>query len=265
MSYPYLQYGDKLPAVGVIQKLLNQTRATLTVDGIYGSRTRAAVIDFQRLCRLSPDGVVGENTWPRIRANGLLPVVDCIDVFDPSLSKLEAKDIRRAGGNPVVIGGMCNGVERAVSHILSKSQNIFLLRFHGHGTRGVASISTGHGELDPDMIHRGDISLSNLEDIRFIIARLRGVFGPYGCVQFMHCQTGGGVKGKILLRKIADILGVPVSAGVLTQYGGGLRTFRFEGETRTEVPRGGSLRSWCSKLPNPGLYSDLTDFRKSLR
>ena len=250
MSYPYLQHGDKIPTVAVLQKLLNRTGASLVVDGIFGNRTRAAVKNFQKPRKLAQDGIVGKDTWPRIRSNEPLPVVDCIDVFDPSLYHMEVQDIKLAGGKPIVIGGMCNGVEQAVNDIISRSRNIFLLRFHGHGARGTASISSGHGDLDPDMIHRGDITLSNLEQIRHTVARLRPVFGPYGCVQFMHCATGGGASGRELLKQISKILGVPVSAGKLTQYGGGLRTFRFEGPTATFSSDSIGFRSWCMNLPD---------------
>ncbi|MTE21441.1 serine/threonine protein kinase [Streptomyces sp. TRM43335] len=37
------------------------------VDGIFGSATRAAVVDFQRTCRISADGIVGPVTWNRLR------------------------------------------------------------------------------------------------------------------------------------------------------------------------------------------------------
>jgi peptidoglycan hydrolase-like protein with peptidoglycan-binding domain len=249
MSYPLLRQGDKLPAVGVLQKLLNRTGESLDPDGDFGSRTKAAVIRFQTPRHLSPDGAVGQNTWPRISANANLPVVDCIDVFDPSLAQLEERDIRRAGGNPIVIGGMSNGVEQAVNDIVSAHRNLFLLRFHGHGAPGTASISSGHGELDPGMIHRADITLSNLAVIRPIVARLRTVFGPYGCVQFMHCETGRGPNGRRVLQAIADELRVPVSAGINTQFGGGTKTFRFEGPTFTALPSG-TLAQWCRALPN---------------
>lgn len=253
MSYPLLRQGDRLPAVGVLQKLLNRAGASLTCDGDFGSRTRAAVVQFQSTRGLGADGVVGELSWPRISANANLPVVDCIDVFDPSLARLEAQDIRRAGGNPLVIGGMSNGVEQAVNDIVRASHNVFLLRFHGHGAPGTASVSSGHGELDPSMVHRADITLSNLATIRPILARLRGVFGPYGCVQFMHCETGRGPDGRRLLQSIANELGVPVSAGINTQYGGGTKTFRFEGPTFTAFPSGRTLATWSSALPNfPG-------------
>jgi putative peptidoglycan binding protein len=250
MNYTLLREHDHLPSVGVLQRLLNRSGASLTVDGSYGPRSKAAVEQFQRQRHLSADGAVGAQTWPRVSAGADLPIVDCIDVFDPSLQQLEANDIRRAGGNPVLIGGMCNGVEQAINQILGAGQNVFLLRFHGHGARGVASVSSGHGELDPGMIHRADIALQNLATIRPVLARLRSLFGPYGCVQFMHCETGGGPSGRRMLQEIANLLGVPVSAGVHTQYGGGTLTFRFEGPTFTAIPGGATLSAWCSALPS---------------
>jgi hypothetical protein len=105
------------------------------------------------------------------------------------------------------------------------------------------------------MIERADIALQNLREIRPVLARLRPIFGPYGCVQFMHCETGGGPNGRRMLQQVADILGVPASAGVQTQYGGGTKTFRFEGPTFTAVPGGGSLATWCRELPNFAPFS----------
>lgn len=250
MNYTYLRQGDRLPAVGVLQKLLIRTGARLRADGIFGPRTKAAVEAFQRARGLKKDGIVGKKTWPRISANTNLQIVDCIDVFDPALLTMETRDIRSVGGNPIVIGGMSNGVEQAVNDIRAASRSVFLLRFHGHGARGVASISSGHGDLDPNLRHRSDIALANLAQIRPVISRLFSIFSAYGCVQFMHCETGGGSSGRQLLAQIARLLGVPVSAGVLTQYGGGLRTFRFEGPTHTALPGGGTLANWCRGLPN---------------
>jgi hypothetical protein len=255
MNYTLLREWDNLPAVGVLQRLLNRSGANLEVDGIYGPRTKAAVQQFQLARHLASDGVVGVNTWPRVSAGVTLPIIDCIDVFDPSLQKLEATDIRRVGGNPFVIGGMGNGAEDAGNQIVGAARSAFLLRFHGHGARGAAGISSGHGDLDPKMIHRADIALQNLQQIRPVLMRLGSIFGPYGCVQFMHCETGGGPNGRRMLQQIADLLGVPATAGLHTQYGGGTKTFRFEGPTFTAVPGGGSLSAWCAALPSFAAFS----------
>lgn len=71
-SYPGtpLRRGSTGPNVVVIQTSLNRIGQNYpaipkipTVDGIFGSRTEAAVIAFQRIFGLTPDGVVGPATW----------------------------------------------------------------------------------------------------------------------------------------------------------------------------------------------------------
>lgn len=252
MNYPLLRQWDQLPAVGVLQKLLNRTGGALTVDGIFGPRTRAAVQQFQRLRGLLVDGVVGEKTWPRLVAGASnLEIIDCIDIFDRSLFNVEASDIRRVGGRTILIGGMSNGVAEAISEICRAAPlgSVFLLRFHGHGSPGVAGVSDGTG-AGISGEHRSSIHTGNLAQLRPILGRLRFIFGPYGCIQFMHCSTGRGADGRQLLSAIANDLGVPVSAGIQVQYGGGLKTFHFEGPTYTAVPAGGTLTAWCGALPD---------------
>ena len=251
MDYPYLAQGDNLPAVGVLQKLLNRAGATLVADGNFGPLTNTAVVNFQRTRHMPATGIVDETTWSRIATGANLPIFNAIDVWDQSLWDMEARDIRLVGGNSSLIGGACNGVEQMVSDICSRARNVFLLRFHGHGAPGVASVATGQGELDPDSHERSDITAQ--PRIIATLARLRSIFGPYGCVQFMHCQTGSGRDGRRMLTRVANALNVPVSAGITDQLGGGLSTFRFEGPTVTELPSG-TLRQWCHNRPNfPGM------------
>jgi len=250
MSYPLLRIPDRLPAVGVLQKLLNaRAGSSLGADGVFGQKTKAAVQAFQRPRGLVADGSVGQQTWPRLtQMTNNLKVVDCVDVFDPSLYQLEAQDIRRAGGIPLLIGGMCNGVEQAVTNIINEAgTGVFLLRFHGHGAPGVAGVSDGHGDLGD---HNSSIHMGNWAYLRPIIARLSSIFGPYGCIQFMHCETGSGPSGRTMLQNIANTVGVPATGGIQTQYGGGSKTFRFEGPTHTAFPSGGTLASWSASRPD---------------
>lgn len=250
MSYVYLRKNDKIPTVGILQKLLNRTGANLSVDGDFGNRTKTAVQNFQRNRRLGVDGIVGQVTWPRLLANESLPIIDCIDVFDPSLFNMETRDIRRAGGNPVLIGGMSNGVEQAITDILrTVGNNVFLLRFHGHGASGVAGVSDGEG-LNDGIDHRSSIDINNVRILMPILRRLAPIFGPYGNVQFMHCSTGRGPQGRNLLKQIAEGVGVPVTAAVRDQLGGGINTFRFEGPTYTAFPGGETLDSWSRSRPD---------------
>jgi hypothetical protein len=266
MNYTYLRLGDNLPTVGVLQKLLNRVGAKLNVNGIFGNKTLAAVRHFQHAHHLKPDGLVGKHTWKRITAGLVLQIVDCVDVFDTfqkeeflrakdykranemaDSNAAEAHDIRAVGGKPLVIGGMCNGVAQVVSLISTTAKEAFLLRLHGHGRAG--SMGVGAGSGGPNELNR--INAESIPQLRLVLGSLKGVFGPYGSVQLMGCETGRGLEGATMLKTIASILGVPVTAGINFQYGGGgIPTFKFEGPTHTEVPYGQSLKDWCAALPD---------------
>jgi hypothetical protein len=246
VNYTLLMQGDSLPMVGVLQLLLNRFDAKLKVDGEFGLRTLAAVKAFQREQKLKPDGIVGKDTWGQLTDGVSLPIVDAIDVWDDTFYKQDATDIKNVGGIPLLIGGACNGLDQMVSQICNAASNVFLLRFHGHGGPGVASVASGHGELDPDMKEGSDI----FDDpkVLLIMSRLRSIFGPYGCVEFIECETGRGRQGRTLLSHLAAGLGVPITAAVNDQPFGVGPSFRLYGPTVTVTPRG-NLRGWCLTLP----------------
>ena len=56
-------YGSQGSDVTELQKLLNSNGYNLQEDGIYGSKTQAAVKDYQTKNNLSVDGIVGNETW----------------------------------------------------------------------------------------------------------------------------------------------------------------------------------------------------------
>ncbi len=62
-NYPLLRRGSDNNFVFLLQFLLNQSGANLTVDGIFGQNTENAVRAFQQNNSLAVDGVVGANTW----------------------------------------------------------------------------------------------------------------------------------------------------------------------------------------------------------
>jgi hypothetical protein len=256
-NYPLLYESNSLPAVGVLQKLLIRGGATLAADGAFGPRTKKAVIEFQRPRSLRPDGAVGAQTWPRVSVHADLPIMDCVDVFDPLLEEDTDAPLRKAGGNPIVVGGLCNGVEQAVNMIQSAAPgNVFLLRFHGHGAPGVAGVAFGRGDVPGAWDERSDIDEETLATTLPMLGRLRGIFGPYGCVQFMHCETGRGPKGHRVLQRIADALGVPATGAVMDQFGlgGGNLPFGYNGPTVTAIPGAGRLADWAKSLPDfPGM------------
>ena len=62
----YLTVGDKGDAVKTLQTKLNKVGYKLTVDGEYGSATKAAVTSFQKKYNLEVDGVAGKNTISKL-------------------------------------------------------------------------------------------------------------------------------------------------------------------------------------------------------
>ncbi len=65
MSNPILRLGSKGDSVKKLQNLLG-----LTIDGNFGSKTEAAVKEFQHQSALVKDGIVGEKTWATLLTNG---------------------------------------------------------------------------------------------------------------------------------------------------------------------------------------------------
>ncbi|MFJ6903368.1 L,D-transpeptidase family protein [Streptomyces griseoluteus] len=61
--WPTLRSGSRGPVVRAAQHLLTARGYTAKADGVFGSRTAAAVKAFQRQHHLNPDGVMGTSTW----------------------------------------------------------------------------------------------------------------------------------------------------------------------------------------------------------
>lgn len=67
-SYPTVQNGSRGEAVKTLQNMLNAVQGSnLTVDGIFGSGTKAAVQKFQRNHGLTADGICGPKTWAALQ------------------------------------------------------------------------------------------------------------------------------------------------------------------------------------------------------
>jgi peptidoglycan hydrolase-like protein with peptidoglycan-binding domain len=61
--WPLVRKGDRQHPVKTLQYLLRARGHNLTVDGIFGPNTDAAVRAFQQQKGLAVDGIVGPNTW----------------------------------------------------------------------------------------------------------------------------------------------------------------------------------------------------------
>ena len=66
MARSQLQKGSQGSDVKYLQEFLNTQGHNLTVDGIFGDNTLAAVKDYQSKNGLAVDGIVGTNTWGSI-------------------------------------------------------------------------------------------------------------------------------------------------------------------------------------------------------
>lgn len=63
IAYRTISYGSSGEEVKKLQKSLNEKGYSLTVDGVFGNKTRDAVKDYQKKNGLGVDGVVGNKTW----------------------------------------------------------------------------------------------------------------------------------------------------------------------------------------------------------
>ena len=63
IAYQTISYGSSGEEVKRLQKSLNEKGYSLSVDGVFGNKTRDAVKDYQKKNGLSVDGIVGNKTW----------------------------------------------------------------------------------------------------------------------------------------------------------------------------------------------------------
>ncbi|BAZ41013.1 peptidoglycan-binding domain 1 protein [Calothrix sp. NIES-4101] len=83
---PVLKEGAKGADVEAFQGLYNSYFGTLAVDGIFGAKTKAEVIKFQKSRNLTADGIVGAKTWSSLRSLTThdIPTEDRISfIFEP--------------------------------------------------------------------------------------------------------------------------------------------------------------------------------------
>ena len=240
--------GDILPTVSTAQILLRRHRpqTVITTDGNFGPKTGKAVWNFQEHHVLKMDQIIGPKTWHKLEDVSRFRTVDVVDGTDPSLVQLEAADLRKAGYDPIVLYGMSNGLEVAMNEIAARGGRgeTMLLRFHGHGNNALQNVTGGEINGAP---HLAAISLSNYGQIEHLLTRIKKIFVEFGAVQLLGCDVGGG-NGASLVARLAETWGVPVTAGIHTQFGGGDKTFRFEGAVVSKFPGGGTLKTWSAAM-----------------
>lgn len=68
-SQPTLRTGDRGSAVRTLQSQLKDSGASISVDGVFGSRTAQAVRALQSAAGITVDTVVGSKTWSAVYSN----------------------------------------------------------------------------------------------------------------------------------------------------------------------------------------------------
>ncbi len=70
IAYSTISYGSSGSDVKKLQQTLNNYGYSLAVDGQFGSKTQAAVKDYQKKNGLAVDGIVGTKTWSSLTSKG---------------------------------------------------------------------------------------------------------------------------------------------------------------------------------------------------
>jgi hypothetical protein len=272
----FLQRGDRLPTVALIQIILNtKYGGTIKVDGSFGPQTELGIRQFQHATNCSvSSGKMDNATWRRLNRWSNLTVADTIDLCDPQLLA-SLDEALEYNNNILAIGCMSNGVSGAINLILDNSRpgSVALLRIIGHGTDAIQAVGIGRGIADlfgeeyaikghpkklsaeqaeiSKQVHRYSTMSGSTKGLKYVknyIARLKPIFSPYGSIEFHGCHVGRGKEGKDFLQDVSDLLGVPVSASTATQKTG--HNKRFRGPIVSAFPGGGDLQRWAASLPS---------------
>ena len=83
-TYSTVKKGSSGEEVKELQTILNNRGYSLDVDGVFGSKTQAAVRDYQQKNNLSVDGVVGKNTWNSLNSTPDVLFGDADIMFEPN-------------------------------------------------------------------------------------------------------------------------------------------------------------------------------------
>ncbi|MEL7609736.1 MAG: peptidoglycan-binding domain-containing protein [Bacillota bacterium] len=94
-------------------------------DGVFGPRTQAAVIAFQKkIFPINPvewDGIVGPKTWAALMAENAAPAPVKPDNLDPRIRDMEAA-LKACVGKPYIIGGQGHAYSRSYIQARAKAK-----------------------------------------------------------------------------------------------------------------------------------------------
>ncbi len=265
-----VRLGDNSPRVTLLQILLNSHRCVgadrkpLTVDGVYGRNTRAAVSAAS--LQLGFGHQAGTAASPQLMKELLadvdLTVITSIDLADPNLQR-DVDTFRKGGDDPILLGGMCNGLRQMGAEVGSRARpgRVAALRLDGHGNLGRwLTISVGdivdlprpeYREVEKEVMSY--VSSSNFTMVSSVIAPLSRIFAAFGYVEHLGCTLGARPETRAMLKQLANLWGVPIRVGIRTQPIGNVD---IVGPDFTAFPGSLNLRSWSRQfqlLELPGL------------
>lgn len=261
----WLQRGDKVPTVAMVQSVLNQApgkKANLKVDGHFGKATYNRVVDFQKWREIGDDGVVGPKTWQYLSTFSNYQVIDVIDGMpDKSFLDIAHDTLLRVGSNAIMTVYLENAAKNLITKIrkrvASSSRKIGLLRIFGHGKKGTQALSigvggyydvrggtllAGTGEIRggrrvpvPYGVQEGrGLSYKKMEDALKFMREIKPFFGSLGSLELHGCKVAEGQIGKSFVGRLSLMLQSPVSAQI--------------GKSKVGASSDPKYRAWASKL-----------------
>lgn len=264
-----VRFGEHSPRVTLLQILLNSHSCggvdgkRLVVDGMYGRNTRAAVVSAVKL--IGEGDASGRAATPALVKSLLadvdLSVITSVDLGDPAL-QADVDQFKRNFDDPIVFGGLCNGLAQMVQAVLSRAENgqIATLRLDGHGNLGewltvsvgnVADLREGNrAERQEYAVIAEEIysyvSAKNFDKVQGMIQPLSAIFAPFGFAEHLGCTLGARPQTRKMLVKLANLWGVPIRVGIQTQPIGSVMDIR--GPAFTAFPKGLDLKSWSKQF-----------------
>ena len=253
--------GDRSPRVVALQILLNRYAGAptkLKVDGIFGNRTAVVLALYKSKVMKQSTGTSRDHAdsavWHHLMGRAQIQTVDAVDITDVGYLKIVVPWLSREG-EPITIGGMSNGLAQVIGDIARRANgdDLMLVRFHGHGSPGLQSIAHGTRKIAGTMDYNEELTVLNsttLHKLYGSLSILTRAMCNFGFVELHGCRVGKGTKGAALLKSLAGIWKVPVSAGIpyaKTGYmpgAGSAVTFDLEGPIATAYPGGQSLAAW---------------------
>jgi hypothetical protein len=255
----HVKHGDRLPSVGIIQKLINETRAKeprmrsvpeMGVDGIYGKNTEAAVKEVQVALGLKlANGTFDQHTWRVLADIAKWRIVDVCDLllegYLASKPHIQLRnDLIEQGKRKMPQSTLKQNSHRADKLLRKWSDDAQVCRqqFHRFQAQGGQPIALLKKNQVYDSIMIGGMAMPMASF---------GVIELHGCRVGLRGRPRRGqpvVDGPGFVNAFANTMARPVSAGTETQYvGSAVLDVRFEGSPITAIPAGGTVEQWFAQ------------------